>query len=627
MKNIFIVGPVASGKNTLMENILKNNDFIALDTGRIYRYVAKKIYDYIKNEINISKIIENDADEKDKLLQKVYHLTKFYTNQLSSLKFNGKNLYDNNGPINFNELYSKETNAVLPIIAKIPTLREKINQFINNNISNFQKPIVMTGHNIKEIDTTKFTIVFLDVDKKVSAHRLYNRNKDSYNEILDAFEEVIKRNEIDKINFTKMILPYLYDFIYIDSTNKSKEQIYNEFCAKTAEIKEKNDNFLRLQKNSLDRDKFEWLFNVILQPIKLKLEKITNSIVNKYPFINKNDLIYQTLIHLTSHNLEEIYDCDSTYLTEIEYSITHRDSFMYEKFYNDVADGKVQINMNLVLNDLLFETLKLVELYSDKTIQKIMINYNSGAKNSNIKFENGYMIKNENEMNNSDKIIYKPLSIEMSSFISKYCHYLHTPRNDELISYGAFLDDDEYPIAYVSFSKQDRDYKKQLLFNLGIEPQNSIEMTRAWCSNSAPINIMSSLFQYAINDISNQWKNKCKDGLEDKYLQAITTAINPNLGFKASSFLGCNFFPIALRPAKFTFKETNGLIEYVTRRESEKENSNQVYFENKFEILPLNELILCLNKTKEVEIKKSRILLINKNNYDKVLENKNLIKK
>lgn len=75
-----------------------------------------------------------------------------------------------------------------------------------------------------------------------------------------------------------------------------------------------------------------------------------------------------------------------------------------------------------------------------------------------------------------------------------------------------------------------------MLYYLGIEPQNTIEMTRAWCSNNAPSNIMSSLFQYSIDDIQKDWKERSKNCFEDKYLQAVTTAINPNLGFSASLF-------------------------------------------------------------------------------------------
>ena len=144
-------------------------------------------------------------------------------------------------------------------------------------------------------------------------------------------------------------------------------------------------------------------------------------------------------------------------------------------------------------------------------------------------------------------------------------------------------------------------------------------MTRAWCSNSAPTNIMSALFQYSIKDLEDMWKKGVKDGIEDKSLQAITTTINPNLGFKDSSFFGCNFIPVALRPAKFTFVEFDGIIQYKTRRSID--NTCENYFENRFEILPLNEMILCLDKNIEKNVINNNILLIDKLDYDEVLNN------
>lgn len=174
------------------------------------------------------------------------------------------------------------------------------------------------------------------------------------------------------------------------------------------------------------------------------------------------------------------------------------------------------------------------------------------------------------------------------------------------------------PIAWVSFSKQDREYKKQLLYYLGIEPQNTLEMTRAWCSNSAPQNIMSSLFQYSINEVEQDWKKLKEQSKVNKNLQAITTTINPNLGFKASSFLGCNFIPFALRPAKFTYGKQGNTTEYMTRREIEKNNLE--YVENQFNVLPLNEIILNMDKRKQEEISKGRIYTMDTKNYNLVLE-------
>ncbi len=632
MKNIFIVGPVASGKNTLLENIVKDNDdIIFLDTGRIFRFISYEIYNEIKDDIDIDKILNNDKEETEKIYQRLFHLTKFITSKLGQLSYNKDRMFVNNTEIDMSKFYQKNVNALLPIISKISIIRGKIIQFINSNIANSNKSIVMTGHNIKEIDTTKFCVVYLDIDEKDSTYRLYNRNIESYKNILEAYDEILKRNLNDGIKETKHILSYLYDYIYINTTGKSEQEIYYEFLKKYSENTRKNNIFLELQNNSIPRNDFKWLSNALLDPIKSLLETLTGPIVAKYPFINKNDLVYQTLIFITSHKIEELYKFnDIEYLKKVESSITLRTENLLDDFMNKVENGKITINIKLLDKDLNYMVSKLCNLYSDEKVKKVMINYNSGEKTTNLISKDGFLIKNQNGIddNSENNITFRIIDKYMSNFISKYCHYLHSPRDDELIAYGAFIGNDKYPIAYVSFSKQDRDYKKQLLFNLGIEPQNSIEMTRAWSSNSAPQNIMSSLFQFSINDISNKWKKDCKLGITDKYLQAITTAINPNLGFKASSFLGCNFIPIALRPAKFTFELKNDNIEYKTRRkiESSIENSS-FYFENRMTILPLNELILCLDKHILEKIKNSNILLIDKNDYENVLTGKILIKR
>ena len=104
----------------------------------------------------------------------------------------------------------------------------------------------------------------------------------------------------------------------------------------------------------------------------------------------------------------------------------------------------------------------------------------------------------------------------------------------------------------------------------------------------------------------------------NKDLQAITTTINPNLGFKASSFMGCNFITFALRPARFTYGEKDGKITYMTRREIQQ--NNMQYIENKFNVLPLNENIMCLDEKKKEEILKSPICIMDSDNYDKLLE-------
>lgn len=89
-----------------------------------------------------------------------------------------------------------------------------------------------------------------------------------------------------------------------------------------------------------------------------------------------------------------------------------------------------------------------------------------------------------------------------------------------------------------------------------------------------------------------------------------------------------NFIPMALRPAQFIFKINNGIIEYETRRKIESsDDDDNIYFENQINILPLNELILCLDKNKMKNVVNSKILLINKIDYEKILNEKKLIKR
>ena len=53
------------------------------------------------------------------------------------------------------------------------------------------------------------------------------------------------------------------------------------------------------------------------------------------------------------------------------------------------------------------------------------------------------------------------------------------------------------------------------------------------------------------------------------------------------------------------------------------QNHNTEYVNNQFNILPLNEMILCLDKNKNSEIQEGPIYTMDKINYDKVLKGGN----
>ena len=66
------------------------------------------------------------------------------------------------------------------------------------------------------------------------------------------------------------------------------------------------------------------------------------------------------------------------------------------------------------------------------------------------------------------------------------------------------------------------------------------------------------------------------------------------------------------------FLNNKNITEYMTRREIERNNFE--YVENQFNVLPLNEIILCLDKRKQEEMAKGKIYAMDKRIYNRVLE-------
>lgn len=602
-QNLFILGPVASGKNTLLDNLKKKYNINVLDTGQLYRYLAFCIFHKTTINPNIESLYKNDIKEEKRILEEIFKWNRTIEKSLKKLEILDGKLYVDKQIVKEDNLYSKEVNSIVAIIAKSDLIRKRILQFVNNDIVKREGNYALTGHNINEIDTTQFTTIFLDINDAKAAKRLYSRNPQSYKNILASYKEVLERNNMDSIYKTKSLIDSVYNKIYIDITELTEEKVLNLAIEGIERIEKERKYFKQLQDaDSIDRQNFEWIFNPFLEVIKAYLDRNLNEFLKEKEYISKTDLEYQILIKMCSYKIEELYKGDVELLKKINNGIKNRSNEL-DIFIKYLIDEKLVLNYKLLNTEILNQIDRLSNLYRDNSVKRIMTMLNSSKNKEKILLDN---------------ITYKKVDKPISEFIARNCHYLHTPRNDEFISYGAFLEGQTLPIAWASFSKQDRLYKKQIINHLGIESQNTLEMTRAWCSNSAPKNIMSSLFQYSINELEEEWKKLKEKGEVNKKLQAITTTINPNLGFKASSFLGCNFIPFALRPAKFTYGKEKDTIEYMTRREIEKNNLE--YSESQFNILPLNEIILCLDKRKHDEISRGRIYTMDKEIYNLILE-------
>lgn len=85
-QNLFIIGPVASGKNTLLENLKKKYNINILDTGQLYRYIALCIFQKTSINPNYENLYKNDIEEEKRILQEIFKWNRTIEKSLKELE-------------------------------------------------------------------------------------------------------------------------------------------------------------------------------------------------------------------------------------------------------------------------------------------------------------------------------------------------------------------------------------------------------------------------------------------------------------------------------------------------------------------------------------------------------------
>ena len=91
-QNLFIIGPVASGKNTLLDNLKKIYNLNVLDTGRLYRYLTLCILEKTNINPNYDKLYKNDEQEEKRVIQEIYNWNKTLEKSYSPPSINTSSL-------------------------------------------------------------------------------------------------------------------------------------------------------------------------------------------------------------------------------------------------------------------------------------------------------------------------------------------------------------------------------------------------------------------------------------------------------------------------------------------------------------------------------------------------------
>ncbi len=170
------------------------------------------------------------------------------------------------------------------------------------------------------------------------------------------------------------------------------------------------------------------------------------------------------------------------------------------------------------------------------------------------------------EKNTGKRITMKRVGLETSRVCAEELHYVHKSREDEIIAFGAYVEDYDFPFAWVSYSPIGTEAEQTIATHTGREPNRTLEMTRAWNATWSPKNTMSVLFSYAHSQLQNMSKQEMLPDVTQG-LGGVITAINPNLGFSGMAFSGVDFGVVGLKPTNHKFLLENGVPIYMLRRD------------------------------------------------------------
>lgn len=203
---IAIDGPAGSGKGTIAKELEKKLGLLNIDTGAMYRCVA--LY-----------VLENNIDINNK--EKIEEISK---------KLNIKLIKDKvylNGEDVTEKIRSNDVSNIVSPISNYIGVRESMLKLQRDYAK--EKSVVMEGRDITTVVFPNADFKFyLDASLEERARRRFLQNKQ--NNISTSYEEVlenIKKRDYNDLHKPVGALKRSKDAVYIDSTNKSIDEVVN----------------------------------------------------------------------------------------------------------------------------------------------------------------------------------------------------------------------------------------------------------------------------------------------------------------------------------------------------------------------------------------------------------------
>lgn len=656
--NIYIVAPVAAGKNVLMDGLAERLPFNGIDMGKVFRMASLVILNDTDDNAanpNMELLDEGNIAEFDRVMGAISRRKKFLKEELLdkttmvkdekgrfNLQYQGTDLGE--------ELDSDPVNQFVATVAKSPVVREAVWRWVKK-AANDNGGTILTGHSLRDINTSAHKVLALDVEDDTAAERVSQRAEGRYTQD-EALGALRRRNQQDHMAETQQVLSRIRTVDPIDTTSLTPDQVY--IGALRRLVRQSKDVVARNQyqeREQVERTDFTWDINPLIANIRTAGSEIISSTASTVQTVGVTefDLAVQTMIHVAGYEPEEVWRGNNQLLQAVRTKIQAGETSGINQMFEDALNsGNIQLNTQLVERECARQAERLAHhaehmvVVIDGQEVKLPAAYmsnpelspfaetgrseiNAKQKTFALDIATGKTNLVVKEKHSGREITFRSVPGEISTLYGKGFHYLHEGRSDEIAGFGAFLEDDALPFAWVSYSPVDRDYKQEMLEHLGMEPHTIVELTRAWNASWSPKNTMSTLFGYAHQSLQREWESKVDLGEVDKPLSGVVSAINPNLGFNGSAFSAANFRVVGLKPANFTYMtHPDGTFDYMPRRSivqslglnttAELEGHPQ-YRTSMVPLIPTNEMAVIFDKAKQEEIMKRPLYRIPDSDY------------
>jgi len=197
---IAVDGPAAAGKGTLCSKLAEHFNLAKLDTGLIYRAVAKKIF-------------ETGRPVNDNIAIEIAQLLSINDLDKSGLR---------------DELIGKHASE----IASVPEVRKILLKFQRKFAKNPPKSklgAVLDGRDIGTVVCPDANFkLFITATPEVRAERRYKELQDRGKEVIRGaiLRDIIKRDERDRLRAISPLVP-AFDAHVIDTTNLDQDNVFN----------------------------------------------------------------------------------------------------------------------------------------------------------------------------------------------------------------------------------------------------------------------------------------------------------------------------------------------------------------------------------------------------------------